>query len=100
VINPENFKNLVRFGKIMHHKKEYLISYNFYVASYKFHKNEEIKKWMIENIPYIKYPNLCSYCGKFELKLKKCICGLSRYCNKTCQKKDWDEYHKDNHFVE
>jgi hypothetical protein len=32
---------------------------------------------------------VCSLCGKVEPRMRKCPCGLSRYCGGACQKAHW-----------
>ena len=35
------------------------------------------------------FDTVCSWCGAVACNLKKCPCGMSRYCNVGCQKSHW-----------
>ncbi|KZV89340.1 hypothetical protein EXIGLDRAFT_751221 [Exidia glandulosa HHB12029] len=50
-----------------------------------------ISRWSVDVVELYR----CSSCGNPSAVLRKCSrCGMARYCDQACQKKDWADGHK------
>jgi hypothetical protein len=59
-----------------------------FIASCPAHETAVIRS-MLTLAGELPLSKVCSWCGKVEGRMRKCPCGLSRYCGGACQTAHW-----------